>query len=341
MVHRDNNNDNKYNKVAVLGAGRWGSAFAIYLQRLNFSVTLYSYGEDSVRQIKGFGYSSYLPNYSFAKPINVYSDINRAVADQDLIVIAIPTPFLEDELANITNLSPKTIIIGISKGMVGKKLQLIPELVSDIFPKNSYFHLGGPCFPDGLLGKGAIASETLAGKDNKLALILQEKLSSASLRLYLSSDVKGVAFLGAVKNVFAIAAGVIEGAKLNDELRAILVTRGLTEITRLGKIFKVNPSTIYGLSGLGDLVLTCYSSQSSHNCRLGKLITEQGSVSRALELMGRSVPEGYFATKLLQQLAHKHNIDTPLIMAVYSLLYENKSVDKILISLMSRPLKKE
>lgn len=328
-------------KALILGAGRWGTAMAIYLESIGFKVSLWVNSHDSFDYIKKNYTSKYLPKYRFNAMPEVYLDINQALSNQTLVFIAVPSIFLIDVLKKIKNLADNVLLIGINKGLTGDDMDLLPNIVKSILPHNDYFHLGGPCFPGGLLDKNSIAAETIAGDNAELVKILQVRLSSKKLRLYSSDDVNGVAYMGAIKNVIAIAAGFIEGKQFNKELTSVLISRGLLEMKRLGKIHQVKQNTVYGLSGLGDLLLTCYNSIDSHNCRFGKLVATLPSVKDALNAMQHSIPEGYFTTKHLYNLAKHHQIDAPITNAVYSVLYEGNQFFDVFSQLINRPLTTE
>ncbi len=329
----------KYNKAAVLGAGRWGSAMAIYLQRINFNVTIYAHSQINYDYIVEHKTSKYLSNYPFLPDIAVTNEINSAISGQDLLFIAIPTRFIRSELSKITT-PPQIPVIGISKGIEISTGHNVPEIICEFFDPNLVLQLGGPCFPAGLLDNGAYAAETLAGPP-KLTAELQMRLSSNSFRIYTSEDVKGVALLGAIKNILAIAAGVIDASKMNFEAKSALITRGLSEMAKIGKVLNIQPTTIYGLSGLGDLILTCYSGESSQNYKFGYLTAKHASVAEAIKQMDNKSVEGYHSAHAMHKIVTEKNIDAPICKAVYQYLYQGKPLKELIQQLFTRPLTSE
>ncbi|MGK0289653.1 MAG: glycerol-3-phosphate dehydrogenase (NAD(P)+) [bacterium] len=331
----------KIKNVTVLGAGRWGSAVAIFISRKeNVQVTLQCYSDSTYQYAVENDCSPRLTQYSFEKKIKMEQDLNESIKDADLVVISTPVPFLRDTLEKIKNPSKKTIFVGINKGIENGTLKTVPEIVGEYLP-NHFAQLGGPCFPQGLLSDITPVAETVACSDMKVAKQLQEFFSTRTFRVYRSTEVIGVALLGAIKNVFAIAAGIIDGYGLYEEALSVLMSRGLAEMRRFCTLFGISQETLYGLSGLGDLALTCYSPGSSHNKNFGKKIGQGQSVEEILADLGGSVAEGYYTTKALYDLGQKHKISIPLTDMIYRVLYENLSIEEGLYSLMSRPLKEE
>lgn len=328
-------------KVLMVGTGRWGSAFAIYLQRLGFELALVSHRLETQQAIERTQRSPYLPDYPFLAGTQSFLTFDYQAFPADIIFLSVPSQYLADSLAKLPKIPTAVPLVGINKGVNSESLQTIPEMVEKVFPDNPYCHLGGPCFPDGLLQPHAIAAETLAGKDPLIVEQLQNLLTSRSFRIYASDDVFGVAFLGALKNIFAIASGALSALKLNEEVFSILITRGMHEIKKLAESYQIKESTVYGLSGLGDLILTCYSAASSHNRNFGRAVVEQGSVDKVLAQMAPKVAEGYLTTQAVYRLNQQRGIESPIIDAVYQFLYHQQPLQDILQNLMQRPLKKE
>jgi len=328
-------------KILIIGAGRWGSALGVYLQKKGFQVAMLCHSLSTQNQIRQKKTSPHLPNFPFQEGVQAFLNWDGQQFSPDLLLLCTPSKFLEETLASLPKF-PKTLpIMGVNKGIGTSTLQTIPEMVKKKFPENPYLHLGGPCFPPGLLEEKSFVAETLACEDLNLASVWQKKISSPTFRIYISQDVLGVALLGAVKNIFAIASGALKAIHANEEAYSILITRGLHEISQLKHFYPIQDATIYGLSGLGDLVLTCYSPSSSHNVHFGELVVQLGGAEQAVAAMGNSVAEGYTTTKALHQKIQNTGVQMPIMEAIYRFLYENQPIYELLQSLMQRPLKKE
>ena len=328
----------------VLGSGRWGTSMAIYLASVGLRTTLFCPNEAKYRAITENRRNPVLPEQEIPDNLEINSDLSASIKNLDVLVVSTPVIYLRSMLSELTateKFSKKTLILGINKGIERDTLQIPPQICKDFFPMNPYAHLGGPCFPAGLIEEGRPAAETLASDDYDKGLEIQELISSPWFRIYLSRDVNGVAYVGALKNVYAIAAGILEGLNLNEEAMSILVTRALSEMRRFCKYMLIPDETLFGLSGLGDLTLTCYSGKSSHNKTFGKLFVECDDLDSINQRMGNSIAEGYYTTTSTQNLCEKFRIDMPIVSAVYQILYEGLSPKSALLDLMNRPLKME
>ncbi len=327
--------------ITVLGAGRWGTAMAIYLSRKDFAVTLQCHLQSEYDQLVDTDIAPNLPGFSCEGRIKFELDLNKAISGADLIVVAIPVAFMRSVLTRIEDLPKNVVIVSINKGIERESLQTVPEIIREYFPQNILAHLGGPCFPEGLLSEITPAAETLACEDDDLGSELQELFSSSSFRVYRSLDLRGVALLGALKNIYAIIAGIAEGIGLYEEVISVIVTRGLAEMKRFCLHQGISLETLYGLSGLGDLALTCYSPKSSHNKNFGKRIGKGETVEEILNSMGNTIAEGYFTTKAVWEISNRENIDLPLCQGIYQVIYEGRPLMESMVELMNRPLKVE
>ena len=328
-------------KITILGAGRWGSAMSIYLSNLGPQIKICCHSLKTLEFIQKNDCSPYLKDFAFSNQIQATIDYQAATKDAELIILAVPVPFLRKIMVEIQTIKETAIFVAINKGIEEDSLKTVPQIVKEFFPLHSYAQLGGPCFPEGLISNSNPAAETLACEDEKLGFELQALFHSDWFRVYRSTDVEGVALLGAVKNVFAIGAGIVTGLGFSEESISVLITRGLAEMRRISKIYGIQQETLYGLSGLGDLVLTSYSQANSHNKNFGIQIGRGTSVEETTRLQENAIAEGFFTTRALWILGKKHQIDLPLINAIYQVLYEEKPVKECLIDLMSRPLKSE
>lgn len=327
--------------VSVLGAGRWGTAMAIYLSRKGLNVTLQCHLQSEYDQLIEKDVAPNLPNFTCDKKIAFEMDIDKAVQTADMIIIAIPVAFLRSTLKSISHIPENAVIVSINKGIERESLKTVPEIIEEFFPSHDLAHLGGPCFPDGLLSDTTLVAETLACKDSDLGLKLQKIFSTQSFRVYGSQDLKGVAVLGALKNVYAIIAGIAEGYGMYEEVISVIVTRGLSEMKRYCNKENISLETLYGLSGLGDLALTCYSPANSHNKNFGLKMGQGMTTQEIIDSMNGTVAEGYYTTKAIFDISQKLEIDLPLCTMAYQAIYKSKPIKACLQELMSRPLKLE
>ncbi|NQU64182.1 MAG: NAD(P)H-dependent glycerol-3-phosphate dehydrogenase [SAR324 cluster bacterium] len=334
-------NDSQLQRITILGAGRWGTAMAIFLSRKGLDVTLQCHLKEEYEQLIKTDSAPNLPGFSCGGKIRFDLDLNRSIAAAQIVIIAIPVAFMRNVLKQIEQLLPDAVLLSINKGIERESLKTVPEVVVEYFPNHSIAHLGGPCFPEGLLSETTPVAETLACENEELGLRLQKTFSSPSFRVYRSFDLKGVALLGALKNIYAIIAGVADGLGMCEEVTSVLVTRGLAEMKRFCQHMNISLDTLYGLSGLGDLALTCYSPKSSHNKNFGKRLGKGETVTEILATMGGTIAEGYFTTKAVWDISQKKQIDLPLCDGIYQVIYNNKSLIESLKSLMTRPLKVE
>lgn len=331
----------KFERVTVLGAGRWGTAMAIFLSRKGLEVTLQCHLKEELDHLVKTDSAPNLPGFSCEGRIRFELDVRKALESAQLVVIAIPVAFMRGVLEKITDLPQDVVIVSINKGIERESLQTVPEIVKEYFPSQILAHLGGPCFPEGLLSNSTPAAETLACEDDETGRRLQEMFSSSSFRVYRSMDLRGVALLGALKNIYAIIAGISDGLGMYEEVISVVVTRGLAEMKRFCLHMNISLETLYGLSGLGDLALTCYSPKSSHNKNFGRRIGQGETVAAILDSMGGTVAEGYYTTKAVWEISKRENIDLPLCCGIYQVIYEGKSLTESLMELMTRPLKVE
>jgi len=314
---------------------------AIFLSRKDFDVTLQCYLEKELDHLRNTDTAPNLPGFSCNGRIKFEKDVNTSLKGAQIVVVAIPVAFMRSVLEQITDMPSNAIIVSINKGIERESLQTVPEIIKEYFPEHVLAHLGGPCFPEGLLSSSTPAAETIACENEAIGIDLQEMFSSSSFRVYRSLDLKGVAMLGALKNIYAIIAGIADGLGMHEEVISVIVTRGLVEMKRFCQHMDISFETLYGLSGLGDLALTCYSPKSSHNKNFGRRIGKGESVKDILASMGGTVAEGYYTTKAVRDISRQEKIELPLCEGVYQVIYENKPLLDGLVDLMTRPLKIE
>ncbi|MCP4297097.1 MAG: NAD(P)H-dependent glycerol-3-phosphate dehydrogenase [Proteobacteria bacterium] len=331
----------EFENITMLGSGRWGTAVAIYLSRMGYKLTLQSHSVQTHEHLTTNDCAPNLLAFNCDKKIDFLLDINEAVEKAQIVITSTPVPFLRSVLSSIRTLDKKCIFVGINKGIEGETLLTVPEIIREYFPDNPIAHLGGPCFPEGLLSPSTPAAETLACEDDQLGQKLQELFSSSGFRVYRSTELKGVALLGALKNIYAIVAGIADGLGLYEEVISVLVTRSLAEMKRFCEHYNIDQGTLFGLSGLGDLALTCYSIKSSHNKNFGRRLGKGEKIESILETMEGTIAEGYFTTRAVEDLSRKLRLDLPICNMAYRIIYEKKPIQEGISELMSRPLKIE
>ncbi|MBI5815951.1 MAG: NAD(P)-dependent glycerol-3-phosphate dehydrogenase [Nitrospinae bacterium] len=330
-------------KAAVIGAGAWGTALAWAMAANGASVKLWTRKPEAVALINSERENRlYLPGAHLPENLAATSDETAAVSGCDIVIVAIPTQFMRKALAGFAGLIPEdAIIVSASKGVENETLALPVDIISQTLGEKiagNVCCLSGPSFARELVNKLPTAA-TLASKNETAARTAQKFISSGFFRLYVHRDVTGVELGGALKNVIAIAAGISDGLGFGHNTRAALITRGLMEIRRLGVAMGAEAETFSGLSGMGDLVLTC-TGDLSRNRTVGVRLG-QGETLSAIQASMTAVAEGVATSLSAFRLAEKHNVDTPIVTEVFKVLYENKSPKQAVADLMGRELKSE
>lgn len=325
--------------ISIIGAGAWGTALALAARRAGNDVSLWAYEADIVAAINDTHENNlYLPGVALDPAIRATTDLTAAV-DADALLLAAPAQYMRTTIAPLAgHLPPTTPLIICAKGIEQDTLALMSEAVEAVFPQNPVFILSGPTFAADVAA-GLPTAVTLAGNDLAAAQRLADQLSSDRFRPYSGDDVIGAQIGGAIKNVLAIACGIAEGRGFGDNARAALVTRGLAELTRLCLAKGGRPETMMGLSGLGDLVLTCTSAQS-RNYSLGVAL---GAGKTLAEILGErhSVAEGVYTASAAVELAKKLGLEMPIATAVDAVLNRGADIDAVIEALLARPLRAE
>ena len=325
--------------ISIIGAGAWGTALALAARRAGNDVTLWAYEADIVAAINDAHENTlYLPGVALDPAIRATGDLAEA-ATADALLLAAPAQHMRTTIAPLAgHLPPATPLIVCAKGIEQETLALMSEVVAAIFPQNPVFILSGPTFAADVAA-GRPTAVTLAGSDLAAAQVLADRLSSDRFRPYSGDDVIGAQIGGAIKNVLAIACGIAEGRGFGDNARAALVTRGLAELTRLCLAKGGRAETMMGLSGLGDLVLTCTSKQS-RNYSLGLAL---GAGRTLAEILGErhSVAEGVYTASAAVALADKLGLEMPIATAVDEVLNKGADIDVVIEALLARPLRAE
>jgi glycerol-3-phosphate dehydrogenase (NAD(P)+) len=322
-----------FNSVAVIGAGAWGTALAGVAARAGRDVMLYARNAANAAQIAATRKNAKLSGVQLETSARVTGDIALA-AHSDLILIATPAQNLREAVTALApHLAKPTPVIACAKGIERGTHKFMTEVIAETAPNAIPAILSGPSFA-GDVARGLPTAVTLAAKDEALARALVQALGSSTFRPYHTTDVRGVEIGGAAKNVLAIAAGIVIGRQLGASAQAALTTRGFSELVRLGRACGARSETMSGLSGLGDLILTC-SSPQSRNLALGI------ALGRGEPRPREKLAEGEFTAPVLIELAASQNVDMPVSNAVAAILRGAVTIDEAIESLLTRPFKAE
>lgn len=330
-------------KIGVVGAGSWGTALANLLGNKGFKVDFWVFEKEIKEQIEKFCENKvFLPDIVLSSNISPSNDIADVVKGKDLVLIVVPSHVMRETAIKISGLIDKnTIIVSASKGIEnGTHLTMtgvLKECIKNVSEDN-FAVLSGPSFAKEV-AKSFPTAVTVASKNPDVAAFVQHLFATPFFRVYTNDDMIGVELGGAVKNVIAIAAGIIDGLDLGLNTRAALITRGLAEIKRLGLVMGAKPETFTGLAGVGDLVLTC-TGDLSRNHAVGKKIGQNKKLKEILSEM-RMVAEGIKTTKSVYNLSEKLGVEMPITQEIYSILYEDVSPKEAVLRLMTRDLKQE
>jgi glycerol-3-phosphate dehydrogenase (NAD(P)+) len=322
-----------FKTVAVIGAGAWGTALAGVAARAGRDVVLYARKSATAAEIAATRANPKLPGVTLEAGVKVTDDIAVAAA-VDIVLIATPAQNLREAVAALApHLAATKPVIACAKGIERGTHKFMTEVIAEAAPNAIPAILSGPSFAEDV-ARGLPTAVTLAAKDETLASALVQSLGSSTFRPYHTTDVRGVEIGGAAKNVLAIAAGIVVGRKLGASAQAALTTRGFSELTRLGRACGARSETMAGLSGLGDLILTC-SSPQSRNFALGIALGRGEPPPRD------KLAEGEFTAPVLIELAASQNVDMPVSNAVAAILSGAMTIDAAIESLLTRPFKAE
>jgi glycerol-3-phosphate dehydrogenase (NAD(P)+) len=330
----------KLQRIAVIGAGAWGTALALIVSRAGRHAILWAREHEVVESIlKRRENTPFLPGIKLDPPFAVTDEFHAALEEVDATILVVPAQFLRAQLTEVARyVPPGAPIILAAKGIEQETGALLSEAVTEALPKHPLAILSGPTFA-AEVAKGLPTAVTVAARERGLAKAVAQALSGKTFRPYASDDPVGVEVGGAVKNVIAIACGIVVGRGLGENARAALLTRGLAEMTRLGVAKGAKAETFMGLSGLGDLALTCGSPQS-RNMSLGIAIGQGKSLAEILSAR-RSVAEGVTTATAVVALAKRLGVDMPISAAVDAVLHHGADIDATVDALLRRPLKAE
>ena len=329
-------------KFAVLGAGSFGIALCKLISRnVGFEVVLWSAVEEEIVDLLKNGESKkFLPGIALNQNMMKLTTKLSEISDADIVVFAVASKFVRDVANRVKNfLKRDCIVVNIAKGLEEHSFKRMSQVILDVLGKNQKFAvLSGPSHAEEI-AKLIPTTVVVAATTVQTAEYLQKILSSSIFRIYVSDDMVGVELGGALKNPIALAVGICDGLKLGENVKAALMTRGIAEIGRLGVKLGAKARTFAGLSGVGDLIVTC-TSFHSRNKRAGILIGQGKSVLNALNEVNMAV-EGYLTTKVVFELSKKCGVSMPIINGLYEVLYYDKSAKSVMFNLMNRPVKHE
>ena len=330
-------------RIAVIGAGGWGTTLAILLSENSHEVSLWSFAESDAATMRETRENpSFLPGITIPTGIEITSDLMHAAAGRDMLVAAVPSQYTRSVLAHLRGLPLETrTIVNVSKGIENGSLMTMSQMLRDVFPglpADNVVTLSGPSHAEEVARK--IPTAVVAASTSlERARLVQAAFMMPHFRVYESNDIRGVELGGALKNVIAIAAGIIDGAEMGDNTKAALMTRGIAEIARVGVALGAHVRTFSGLSGIGDLMVTCMS-KHSRNRHVG---VEIGKGRKLPDILAETkmVAEGVATTKSAYELARRTGVDVPIVAEVHRILFEQKDPLKACYDLMTRDPKGE
>jgi glycerol-3-phosphate dehydrogenase (NAD(P)+) len=328
-------------RVAVLGSGSWGTALAIQFARAGRETIMWGIETDEIRSMaKARRNKTYLPNAPFPETLELTTELHEALADAEDVLVVVPSHAFREMLLMLkSSAAPLRHLAWATKGFE-TDTGLLPHQVAEqvLGEAIATAVLSGPTFA-AEVGAGLPSAMTIASADAAYALRLAESITTDNFRAYTSSDITGVEIGGATKNVLAIGAGISDGLGFGANTRIALVTRGLTEMMRLGVALGANKDTFMGLSGMGDLVLTCTDDQS-RNRRFGLAIGKGANLEEARKAIGQVV-EGYYAARAVHRVSARLGLEMPIVEEIYKVIYEGASPQDAVVALMRRPVTPE
>ncbi|PKK39200.1 Glycerol-3-phosphate dehydrogenase [NAD(P)+] [Clostridiaceae bacterium JG1575] len=326
-------------KLTFLGAGSFGSALALAMTYAGHEVTLWDRSMDTVREInEKHKNHRYLPEISLPQKLWATKDLAAALASPELLIFAVPSSAVREMTSKVRPyLRGQEILVCIAKGVDPKTLAPLSEVFLEELGREAVI-LSGPSHAEEV-ALGLPTTMVASSRDELAMLRVQEAFSTDTLRIYRNHDLLGVEIGGAVKNIIALAAGISDGVGFGDNAKAALMTRGMAEIIRVGEKMGAKSDTFYGLTGMGDLIVTC-TSMHSRNRRCGILLGQGKSMKEATEEVGMVV-EGIKATQSFYELAHRLKVEMPITEAVHQILFENVRPRDAVYQLMNRELKRE
>lgn len=326
--------------IAVIGAGSWGTALAILLNENGHHVTLWSHRESEAEHIRTTRlHETKLEGIRIPEQIQITSDMEKAVRDKEVCVVVVPSTCVRETAEKMKPyLAAGTYVVSASKGIEEKTLYTMTDILEEVLPDAQTSVLSGPSHAEEVARKLPTTCVIGAHREDQ-ARYLQRLFMSPCFRVYISSDMTGIELGGALKNVIALAAGIADGMGYGDNVKAALITRGMAEVSRLGMKLGGHPQTFVGLTGIGDLIVTC-ASMNSRNRRAGILMGQGYSMEEAMKKVNMVV-EGVYSARAARQLAMQNGIELPIIDQVNQVLFEGKDPKQAVAELMLRDPKIE
>ena len=320
-------------KAAVLGGGSFGTAIANVIADNGYHTCLWMRDASRAQHIQQSRVNArYLPDLMLSPQLTITADRDAALLQADVVFVAIPSASFREVLLAIKSTLPKqTLLVSTTKGIDKDGFMLMSQIIADILPNNPVGVLSGPTFAKEMVGR-QLTGSVIASRDEKLVTAVQLLLSSESFRIYSSDDCYGVELAGALKNIYAIIAGMAKARAYGHNTMALLMTRALAEMGRFAHKLGADPMTFLGLAGVGDLILTC-GSDLSRNYRVGYALGSGQTLTAAMKSLGQVV-EGVNTLRLVKSKAEELGVAMPLVEALYALLFEDASPDSIIKQLM-------
>ena len=327
-------------KISIISAGSWGTALALLLYNNGHQVTVCSENEEEIRMLQEKReHLTKLPGVPLPEKMEFTTDMERALSDRDLLVMAKASPYVRSTSRRIAPLIREgQLIVNVAKGIEADTLMTMSDIISEEIPLANVAVLSGPSHAEEV-GRGLPTTIVTGAGDRDTALYVQNIFMNPVFRVYTSPDILGIELGGSLKNVIALAAGIADGLGYGDNTKAALIIRGIAEITRLGIAMGARAETFYGLSGIGDLIVTC-ASVHSRNRKAGYLIGKGYTMQEAMDEV-KMIVEGVHSARAGLELSEKYGIETPIIQAVGEVLFDDKSPRLAVDELMQRVKKDE
>ena len=327
-------------KIGIIGAGSWGIALSVLLHNNGHQITVWSILEDEINMLKTeHEHKDKLPGVKLAEDMEFTTSMKEAITGKDILVLAVPSPYTRSTSHNMKQyVADGKIIVNVAKGIEEHTLMTLSQIIEEEIPQANVAVLSGPSHAEEV-GRGIPTTIVVGARTKETAEYIQNIFMSDVFRVYISPDVLGIELGAALKNVVALAAGIADGLGYGDNTKAALITRGITEIARLGTAMGGKFETFCGLSGIGDLIVTC-ASMHSRNRRAGILIGQGKSMEEAMAEV-KMVVEGVYSAKAAKELAAKYHVELPIIEQVNEVLFDGKSAAAAVKDLMIRDKKIE
>lgn len=327
-------------KIAIMGAGSWGTALALLLTKAGHNVVLWTRSQEDADAINDKRrHEKYLPGIDIPSNLRCYTDPEMALSKKDIVVFAVPSQYIRQNAKNFSQfLNKNQLLVSVAKGIEENTLMRMSQVIREELPECKVAVLSGPSHAEEV-ARDIPTTVVAASEDINIAKKVQDVFMTPTFRVYTNLDLIGVEVGGALKNIIALCAGISDGLGFGDNTKAALMTRGLTEIARLGQMLGAKKQTFAGLTGMGDLIVTC-TSMHSRNRRAGIMIGQGKSVEEAQSEV-KMVIEGIRTTKAAYELAKKSGIEMPIVNQAYNVLFKKQSPKSAVTNLMLRDKKHE